>query len=162
LATEADTSIDRAQIDVLRKAEVEIWSHLDADMLDWVNKLHSSGIKTGLLSNMPLDLAAHVRANCDWMETFTFKTLSAEVRLIKPDPAIYEHTLRGLGVAATDALFIDDRETNISAARSLGIHAIQFSTVARLKNDLESLGFPIMPVVAKSPERTRQEIKFQL
>ena len=47
------------------------------------------------------------------MEKFSFKTLSAEVGMIKPDPAIYEHTLRGLGVSAAEALFIDDREINI-------------------------------------------------
>jgi putative hydrolase of the HAD superfamily len=171
LAAHTDTPIDSAQIGFLRRVEVEIWSHPNPDMLDWVSKLRTSGIETALLSNMPLDLAAHVRTNCRWMENFTFKTLSAEVRLIKPDPAIYEHTLRGLGVAATEALFIDDREPNIRAAQTLGIHALQFSSVARLKNDLAVLGFPILPTVAESSlasseesreERPGQGIKFQL
>ncbi|HYW38734.1 MAG TPA: HAD family phosphatase [Terriglobales bacterium] len=163
LAAQTNTSIDREQIEVLRQVEVEIWAHTNPDMLDWVSQLHAAGIKTGLLSNMPLDLAAHVRTNCKWMENFAFKTFSAEVRLIKPEPAIYEHTLRGLGVSADATLFVDDREANIQAARTLGIRAIQFRSIARLKHDLEALGFPILPAGAESPaDRPGQEINFQL
>jgi putative hydrolase of the HAD superfamily len=147
-AAETNTSIDRRQIEILRQVEVEIWAHPDPDMLDWVRQLHAAGIRTGLLSNMPLDLMKHVRANCKWMENFAFKTFSAEVRLLKPDPAIYEHTLRGLGVSAEETLFVDDRESNVRAARMLGIHAIQFRSIAQLKADLETLGFPLLPSVA--------------
>jgi FMN phosphatase YigB (HAD superfamily) len=84
------------------------------------------------------------------MENFTFKTLSAEVRLIKPDPAIYEYTLHGLGVSAEVTLFVDDREPNVRTARTLGMHAIQFQSVAQLKNDLEAFGFPVLPEAAVS------------
>jgi putative hydrolase of the HAD superfamily len=150
LAAETNTSLDRRQIETLRQIEVEIWAHPLPGMLEWVGQLHAAGIKTGLLSNMPRDLVKHVRTNCPWMENFTFKTFSAEVRLIKPDPAIYVHTLRGLGVAAAEALFVDDRENNIQAADTLGIRAIQFRSIAQLRDDLETLGFPILPAAAES------------
>jgi putative hydrolase of the HAD superfamily len=114
-------------------------------MLDWVSQLRTAGIKTGLLSNMPWDLVTHVRRDFRWLQNFTFKTFSAEVGLIKPDAAIYQHTLAGLGVAGPEALFVDDRQNNIEAARALGMHAIQFRSVAELKNELEALGFPILP-----------------
>jgi putative hydrolase of the HAD superfamily len=166
LAAKTETSIDPGQIGFLRKVEVEIWSHSYPEMLDWARQLQRSGIKTGVLSNMPLDLAAHVRTRGHWVEAFDFKTLSAEVRMIKPDPAIYEHTLRGLGASATETLFLDDREPNIRAARMLGIHAIQFSSVGQLKNDLEVWGFPILPAVTRPDENRAdqqgKEIKFQL
>lgn len=172
LASQTDSLLDANQIDILRRVEVEIWSHSDPAMLDWLKQLHLAGMKTALLSNMPSDLAQHVQANFDWMENFSFKTFSAEVKLIKPDSAIYEHTLRGLGVAAANALFVDDRENNIRAARALGIRSIQFESVAQLKKDLEALGFPILPQVTKSssgsekpgehPDSKQQDIKFQL
>ncbi len=175
LAAQANALIDPEQIKSLRKTEVEIWSHPDPEMLNWVSELQRSGIKTGILSNMPLDLAAHVRTDGHWMKSFDFKTLSAEVRMIKPDPAIYEHTLRGLGVSALETLFLDDREPNVRAARALGIHAIQFSSIERLKTDLEGFGFPMLPTVTQSsspvsntgseenPEGLPgQEVKFQL
>ncbi len=165
LAAETNSSINREQIEILRQVEIEIWAHADRDMLDWLSQLHAAGFKTGLLSNMPVDLMTYVLANCQWMENFTFKTFSCEVRLLKPDPAIYEHSLRGLGVAAAEALFVDDRENNIQAARTLGMRAIQFRSVAQLKDELATLGFPLLPAVAESSSTVSgagQEIKFQL
>jgi putative hydrolase of the HAD superfamily len=147
-AAEVSASIDTTQIEILRKIEVEIWAHPNPDMLHWVSQLRAAGIKTALLSNMPWDLVKHVRTNFLWMENFSFITLSAEVGLIKPDSAIYEHTLQGLGVAASEALFIDDREINVQAARALGIRGLQFRSIAELKHDLEALAFPISPLVA--------------
>jgi putative hydrolase of the HAD superfamily len=157
LAVQTNTSLDHRQIEILREVEVEIWAHPIPGMLDWVSQLHAAGLKTGLLSNMPWDLVRHVRTNCQWMENFTFKTLSAEVRLIKPDRAIYEHTLHGLGISAPEALFVDDRENNIRAARALGMRAIQFRSIAELRHDLEALGFPILPPGAESSSAVRGE-----
>jgi putative hydrolase of the HAD superfamily len=174
LAAQTNASLTPEQIETLRKIEVEIWVHLDPQMLAWAEQLHAAGVKTAVLSNMPLDLAAYARKNFRWLDHFAFKTLSAEVRSIKPEPAIYEHTLRGLGVAAEQALFIDDRERNIEAARKLGIRGIQYESLAQLKGELVKLGFPVLPDVAETPspaersasesaKQTReQEIKFQL
>jgi putative hydrolase of the HAD superfamily len=145
LAAQTDSSIDGEQIELLRKAEVEIWAHPNPGMFEWVSQLRAAGFKTGLLSNMPWDLVKHVRTNCQWMEKFSFTTLSAEVGMIKPDSGIYEHTLRGLGVSATEVLFIDDRERNIQAARALGMRAIQFRSIEQLKDELEAIGFPVLP-----------------
>ncbi len=63
----------------------------------------------------------------------------------EPEPAIFEHTLRGLGVRAGETLFVDDREINVQAARELGIHAVQFRSVAELRRELEEMEFPILP-----------------
>ncbi|MGA3103719.1 MAG: HAD family phosphatase [Terriglobales bacterium] len=173
LASQTNTSLDREQIETLRKIEIEIWVHLDPQMLAWTEKLRDAGMKTAILSNMPLDLAEYVRKNFRWLDHFAFKTLSAEVRTIKPEPAIYEHTLRGLGVAADQALFIDDRERNIEAARKLGIHGILYESLAQLKGELVKMDFPVLPdvtetssqvssVAERAQQSREQEIKFQL
>src|SRR5271169_2961013 len=151
LAAQTNTRLDPKQIELLREVEVEIWVHVIPGMIDWLGQLHAAGIKTGLLSNMPWDLANYVRANFQWLEKFSFKTLSAEVGMIKPDPAIYEHTLRGLGVSTEEALFIDDREPNIRAARALGMRAIQFRSIEQLKHELKAMDFPVLPATAESP-----------
>jgi putative hydrolase of the HAD superfamily len=165
LAAQANTSLDPGQIEILREIEVEIWAHPDPAMLAWLSALHSAGFKTALLSNMPLDLMNHVLANFKWMDNFTFKTFSADVRLIKPDPAIYEHTLGGLGVSASEAVFVDDRWPNIAAARKLGIHGIQYRSMAQLREELQDLSFPLLPAVSDltiSANPSRAEVKFQL
>jgi putative hydrolase of the HAD superfamily len=149
LAARTNTTLTPKQIEILRQVEVEIWAHSYPEMLDWLSRLHAAGIRTGLLSNMPLDLMSYVLANCPWMENFDFKTFSAAVGLIKPNPAIFEHTLHGLGVAAAETLFVDDREANIKAAGALGIRGILFRSVAQLKDDLEAMGFSVLPVLAE-------------
>jgi putative hydrolase of the HAD superfamily len=150
LAAQCNSSVDAKQIDILRKLEVEIWLHADPGMLDWLSRLHAAGIKTALLSNMPTDLMTYVLSNLPWMQHFTFKTFSAEVRLIKPAPEIYRHTLDGLGVVAPEAIFVDDRENNVQAARALGMHAIEFHSVEQLRRDLEELRFPVLPAATQA------------
>jgi putative hydrolase of the HAD superfamily len=146
LAEDAAAGIDPGQLDQICKWDVEMWGNTNLHMVKWLRQLRRAGIKTALLSNMHPDMISYLRKNCDWLDLFDFMTFSGEVRLIKPDPAIYEHTLRGLGATAHETLFVDDRGINIEAARELGIHALQFQSVAQLRHDLEAIGFPILPV----------------
>jgi hypothetical protein len=44
---------------------------------------------------------------------------------------------------------VDDRETNVEAARALGIRAIQFESVSQLKDELVALNFPVLPAVGQ-------------
>jgi putative hydrolase of the HAD superfamily len=148
MAAELKRSVDDRQIEKLRKIEIDMWLNVDPAMLEWVKQLRAAGVKTAVLSNMPTDLATYLRENAAWLNDFTFKTFSGEVRMIKPDPKIYEYTLRGLGVAATNALFVDDRERNTLAAVKVGIRAIQFRDVAQLREELEEMNFAVLPVAA--------------
>jgi putative hydrolase of the HAD superfamily len=54
------------------------------------------------------------------------------LRISKPSPEIYEHCLRGLGVAAQDALFLDDRPSNVQGAEAVGMHSILFTSASNL------------------------------
>jgi putative hydrolase of the HAD superfamily len=146
LAVEAGVRIDAAQLDQVCRWDVEMFGRANVVMVAWLGQLRRGGIKTGLLSNIHPAMIAYLRENFDWLELFDFRTFSAEVRMIKPDPAIYQHTLRGLGVTAAESLFVDDREINVRAARELGIHALQFRSVAQLRQELEAMGFAILPV----------------
>jgi putative hydrolase of the HAD superfamily len=147
LAKDAGTGIDGGQLEQIYKWDIEMWANVNAQMVNWLRELREAGIKTGLLSNMHPAMIAHLRENFDWLDLFDFITFSAEVRLIKPDAAIYEHTLRGLGAKAEEALFVDDREINVQAARDLGIHAVRFRSVEQLRKDLSAMEFPILPPV---------------
>jgi FMN phosphatase YigB (HAD superfamily) len=67
-------------------------------------------------------------------------TFSGELKLLKPDPAIFHACLEGLGEPAAQALFIDDLEANITAAQALGINGIVFHSVDQLKTALGPYG----------------------
>jgi putative hydrolase of the HAD superfamily len=114
-------------------------------MILWVQQLHAAGFKTAILSNMPTDMAAHVRKNFAWISHFDHHIFSAEVRSVKPEAAIYQHCINELGVQPSEALFIDDRDVNLEQARAEGIHGIRFQSVAQLRNDLQAFGFTILP-----------------
>jgi putative hydrolase of the HAD superfamily len=151
LAEDAGVKLEPGQLKELSRWDVEMWAHLNPAMVEWMKQIRSSGIKTGLLSNMPVDMIRHVRQQFAWLSQFDHQTFSAEVGVVKPDPAIYRHSLEGLGVAASEALFVDDREPNIAGARAVGVRAIQFRSIAQLRADLGRLGFPVLPVDSAGP-----------
>jgi putative hydrolase of the HAD superfamily len=152
LAEDAGTSLDAAQVEELHHRDMAMWSRPNPGMLAWLQDLAAAGMKTAILSNMHAGMIQHARQNFRWLDWLNWKTFSAEVGSIKPEPAIYEHCRRGLGVAATDSLLIDDREVNILAARSMGFHGIQYKSMAQLRSELQTAGFSILPpdVAARS------------
>ena len=145
LAEDAGAMLGPPQLQELSERDVAMWSRVNPAMVAWLETLSSEGIKTAVLSNMHIAMVQHARRTFRWLELVHCTTLSAEVRLIKPDPAIYELCLRGLDVAPSDSLLIDDRELNIAAARTMGMHAVQFQSMAQLRSELEQAGFPILP-----------------
>src|ERR1700690_1396066 len=146
VANDTGTRLAPEQFTQLRQWDLEMWGHDNPTMVEWVRQIHSSGIKTGLLSNMPHEMVRYVRQKFAWLDQFDHLLFSAEGSLVKPDAAISEHSLRGVGVAASEALFVDDKEPNVQGARAVGIRAIRFQSLKQLSSDLKELGFPILPV----------------
>ena len=65
--------------------------------------------------------------------------LSYQVGYLKPDPQIYQHALSVASCQPQEALFIDDLEENVEAARELGIQGIRFEGEQRLREELTRL-----------------------
>lgn len=144
-AEDAGVTLDEAQLRELSERDVTMWSRLNPNMLAWLEALSLAGIKTAILSNMHIGMVQHARRGFPWLKLVDCITLSAEVRMIKPDPAIYQHCLRGLGVDPSDSLFIDDREVNVASARTVGMHAVHFQSTAQLRSQLREGQFLILP-----------------
>ena len=62
--------------------------------------------------------------------------VSAEVKLVKPDPAIFRLALERAGVVAKDALMIDDVQKNLDGAKSVGIDGYLFRGAEGLRDYL--------------------------
>ena len=122
------------------RGDVLFWVHLDQGMLAWAGRLRSAGLRTGLLSNLPEPLGVHLRHEMLLPDLFDHHSFSYELRAAKPEAAIYQHALEGLGVEPAEALFIDDRAENVEGARACGIRSIQFESPRRLQEQLEELG----------------------
>ncbi|MGB7753278.1 MAG: HAD family phosphatase [Candidatus Acidiferrales bacterium] len=144
-ATQAGVRVGADAIEQAGQLDLELWSDLNDAMILWVQQLHAAGFKTAILSNMPADMATHMRKNFAWLSHFDHHIFSGEVRSVKPEPAIYQHCIDALGVRPLEALFIDDREINLEQARAVGIHTIRFQSVDQLRADLQALEFTILP-----------------
>jgi len=129
----------------LRRWDVELWSDLDPVMLGWLERLHTAGYKTGLLSNMHPDMAAHVRQTFQWLQRLDAQILSCELRLVKPSPAIYQCCVQKLGLHADQVVFIDDRQANVEGARRTGLIGLLFEGVETLRAELSRIRFPVLP-----------------
>ena len=65
---------------------------------------------------------------------------SYRLGLRKPEPAIYQEALRQAGVPASSAVFADDLEENVEAARRLGMSAVHVTEGLDLAGALRQLG----------------------
>jgi putative hydrolase of the HAD superfamily len=145
VAKETGTQLSQEQFAQLRQWDLDMWGHDNPTMVAWLRQMRFSGIKTGLLSNMPHEMVRYVRQKFAWLDQFDHLTFSAEVSMVKPEAAIYEHSLRGVGVVPLEALFVDDKDPNVQAAHAAGIRAIRFQSIEQLRSDLKDLGFPVLP-----------------
>ncbi len=105
-----------------------------------LRELVAQGRDVTLLTNFAADTF------CEAQERFVFltecrgATVSGEVRLLKPDPAIYAHHANSFGLEAAATLFFDDSEKNVAAAREAGWNAELFTTPERMRADLWRYG----------------------
>lgn len=94
------------------------------DTVPFLEWLRSQGVLTALVSNC----ADSTRAQLAYLGVIPLVdavVLSCEVGSVKPYPEIYATALDELGVAAVDAVFIDDQPTFCVGAQAVGIRAIQ-------------------------------------
>ena len=122
----------------LRRLDIRSWVRPNPPMVRWAQRIREAGMNTAVLSNMPADLFEYLLGPESWLPAFDHMTFSCEVHRSKPAPGIYRHCLDGLGIAAAQALFIDDREPNVDAARKLGLHALLFTNVPAAILELDS------------------------
>jgi putative hydrolase of the HAD superfamily len=151
-AKRAGAPIDRSVVAQLRILDTEMWSSTSPEMMEWVDLLNESELTTAVLSNMQHDMAAYARKNFPWFAHLDHQILSCEIGLIKPDPAIFRETVKRVGVRPQEALFVDDREANVNAARGTGMVAIRFQSPKQLRDDLQEMGFQMLPRVNSEGE----------
>ena len=133
------------QIGELRKADVKMWARLNPRVLRWNDELRKAGFKTAVLSNMHADMVKHIRAQSEWEKRFDVLALSSALGMAKPDSDIFEYILRELKLQPSEAMFVDDRESNVDAAVRLGIMGVHAPTTEALVDLLGVMGFSPLP-----------------
>jgi putative hydrolase of the HAD superfamily len=141
----AKTELTADQIAELTDIDGRSWSHPAPVMPQWARDVRAAGLRTGLLSNMPASVRDYV-LRCSWMPAFDSLTFSCDIGVCKPEAEIYRECLRALGVAPSEALFLDDREANVRGAQAVGLHAILFTDPDSATRHIErDFALPVHP-----------------
>lgn len=112
------------------------------DTVPFLTELRSRGVLIALVSNCG-DTTRRLLEELGVIPLADSVILSCEVGSAKPSPEIYFSALEDLGVAATDAVMIDDQPSFCVGAEAVGVRAIQI--VRRdLDGQLPRPGFPVV------------------
>jgi putative hydrolase of the HAD superfamily len=92
-------------------------------MLEAIRRIRARGLRAGALTNNWANERSEPAH--ELKDLFDAFIESSKVGLRKPDPRIYQLACNSLGVAPTEAVFLDDIGRNLKAARELGMRTIK-------------------------------------
>jgi putative hydrolase of the HAD superfamily len=112
-------------------------------MEELIGELKTSGYGIYLLSNASIrvhDYFPRIPAS----RYFDGCIFSADYKLLKPQPEIYETLLRRYELKAEECFFVDDLAINVEGARLVGMNGTIFrGDVDLLRRDLQNSGITI-------------------
>lgn len=109
-------------------------------MADLVRELKGNGYGIYLLSNANLALRSYF-PRIPGSECFDGLMVSAEEKLLKPNPEIFQTLLERFGLEAERCFFVDDSPANVEGAILTGMRGTVFyGDVARLRRELHRAG----------------------
>ena len=95
------------------------------------------GLITNATDRLPQDLAA-----LGLTEHLDLVVNSSAVGFAKPHPEIFRYALSLASAEPSQAAFVDDMLSNVSAARALGIRAHHFTSIGGLLEFMHAIGLP--------------------
>jgi 2-haloacid dehalogenase len=121
----------------------EMVPHAYDDSVAIMEGLIDAGHDVTMLTNFASDTFREASERFLFLKKPRGVTVSGDVRLIKPDPAIYRHHAASFGLEPAASLFIDDSPKNVEGAKDAGWQAVHFTDAKTLKTDLARLGLAV-------------------
>jgi len=93
----------------------------------WIKDLKARGYKVYLLSNYGKTSfeAAVGHEKLSFLPLIDGRVISYEVKIVKPEPGIYEALIDKYDLVPEECVFLDDRADNVAAATECGFHGIK-------------------------------------
>ncbi|TQN32263.1 putative hydrolase of the HAD superfamily [Haloactinospora alba] len=135
VAHQAGAEWDTSRTNELWAADVSSWLHVAPESVDLLHRAAATGANVALLSNAPAGIANALRSS-PALSVLRAQFFSCDLRICKPDPAIYTRVLDALDLPPERSVFVDDREENVQAALRLGIDAHRFTGSGELESFL--------------------------
>ena len=108
------------------------------ESLELVNGLVERGIPVYGLSNMSTSTFRHLEDRHAIWDVFRGIVISGHIKLVKPDPRIFEHISKTYGLVPERTAFVDDLEPNVEAASRHGFRGIRFESAAQCRAELDA------------------------
>lgn len=105
-----------------------------------LGELRDRGYPLFALTNWSAETFPIARRRFAFLDWFQDIVVSGEVKLAKPDPAIFDLVRTRCGLDPATTLFIDDSTANLHAAAGLGFETHHFRHPAVLRENLVSAG----------------------
>lgn len=118
----------------------EMVPHALTERVSIFTNLQDAGHDVTLLTNFASDTFRQAQDMYPFLKTGRGVTVSGDVKLIKPDDAIYEHHSTSFDLERPVTLFIDDSLANIEAARAHGWQGIHLVPGEALGPKLRNFG----------------------
>ncbi len=97
---------------------------LNDDMVAFIHDLKNAKYPIAILTNNVKEFREWWWPLMDFESIFDAIVDSHEVRMRKPNPEIYHHTMNRIGATPTRTVFLDDLHANVEAANALGMHGV--------------------------------------
>ena len=122
------------------RALQESESELNPDMIRLMERMHGR-YKLGIISNTTPGLEERLQIQFPQLIDLTeVRVGSGDLKIAKPDPAIFHHAAREMGVALESSVFTDDTSSYAVAASDLGMHGIHFTGYEAFVTSLDGIG----------------------
>ena len=107
----------------------------------WIKDLKERGYKVYLLSNYGKTSfeAAVNHGRLSFMPLIDGGVISYEVKIVKPEPGIYESLIKKYDLIPEECVFLDDREDNVKAAMKKGFYGIVVEGYEQAAEALDNL-----------------------
>ena len=99
--------------------------------------LKSKNLLCYVLSNWSAETFVGMKDDYPFLNKFDGLLISGEVKLIKPEIAIYELAISRFNLTPEETVFVDDKKENIEAAKKLNFIAVHLTDPNKIKEELE-------------------------
>lgn len=126
LALEIDPTISDERIQEATRVRIQrfedSFARIPTENVEALQALRAAGFRLGLMSNADV-MEVAPWPTCPLAGLFDVEVFSCEVGLVKPEPAIYAHCIRALGVPPAQCLFVGDGGSNeLVGAKAAGMY----------------------------------------
>ena len=121
ILSSAGIFLDKTSLWKIAQTDMDGWKQINPDTIQLIHDIKRTGVKVGILSNMPIDFLVWARDHIQIFREVDTAIFSCEHYVVKPEIEIFEKLKDELKLSFEETALFDDAGDNITKACSLGI-----------------------------------------